>query len=180
MRAAPYVLFANWRVLQRIRGPQRLRPHALLACSDGSLVAWVHRDRVFDSSGPWALKLLPRLLCEEVDAPPAQHGGRLDDESGEPLDRVCWQLGDLYAVVHGLAPWLGEDRRYELLRWPSFHAIGEDPLAMRVCKRLAKTTCTPVELSVKLDVAPATIAAVLNGLSLCGCLHEARAPHRHH
>jgi hypothetical protein len=85
------------------------------------------------------------------------------------LDEFLWHLG-LNAGAGQLLPWLYSDRVYRLTRWPSVVRRNNDPSQVKLATLMARRALSASELCHATGTDYESVADILNGCSVSGCL----------
>lgn len=87
---------------------------------------------------------------------------------GQSLDKLLWFIG--INAFHGAAPWLRNEDRYRLQRWPNFTEMAYEMDHMRMTALMGNAYFNAEELAAASSVPIDTAVRMLNAYSLMGLL----------
>ena len=90
---------------------------------------------------------------------------------GRSLDSVLWLIG-YHAFGDEPAPWLADDHRYRLRRWPSLSELSVSLDQVRMTAMLGNAFATAAELAAAAHTPPADARRLVNGFSTVGILRR--------
>jgi hypothetical protein len=95
---------------------------------------------------------------------------------GRSLDSLLWLIG-YHAFGDEPAPWLVDEHRYRLRRWPSLSELSVSLDQVRMTAMLGNAFATSAELAAAAHTPPADARRLVNGFSTVGILRKtASAP----
>jgi hypothetical protein len=90
---------------------------------------------------------------------------------GRGLDSLLWLIG-YHAFGDEPAPWLSDEHRYRLRRWPSLSEISVSLDVVRMTAMLGNAFATAAELAAAAHTPPAVARRLVNGFSVIGILRR--------